>query len=214
MTLQEFARELDKRQQKAKKQNVVIDDDDKVVHLVGCAQDLVLFEAEWVENWEVSPDRTWSVVHDQWVTNWKMVTHASDMAAKRGGYESAAALRAGTTANSEAPASIATSVSRAKYNAVVEYAAALEAENLELRSVEADGASTISSLPDTVAAATTTTSSTTTALITEMERAHEVQAVAHAAQIAQLTALITATAAGKAPSTAPTPPQGGGDAFS
>ena len=35
MTLQEFARELDKRQRKAKKQNVVIDDDDKVVHLVG-----------------------------------------------------------------------------------------------------------------------------------------------------------------------------------
>ena len=35
MTLQEFARELDKCQRKAKKQNVVIDDDDKVVHLVG-----------------------------------------------------------------------------------------------------------------------------------------------------------------------------------
>ena len=40
MTLQEFARELDKHQRKAKKQNVVIDDDDKVVHSVGCAQNL------------------------------------------------------------------------------------------------------------------------------------------------------------------------------
>ena len=49
MTLQEFAHELDKRQRKAKNQNVVIDDDDKVVHLVGCAQDSSLFEAEWVE---------------------------------------------------------------------------------------------------------------------------------------------------------------------
>ena len=67
-----------------------------------------------------------------------MVTHASDMAAKRGGYKSAAALRAGATAKSEAPASSATSVSRANYDAVAEYAAALEAENLELRSVEAD----------------------------------------------------------------------------
>ena len=101
-------------------------------------------------------------------------------------------------------------MSRADYDVVAEYAAELEAENLELRSVEADGASTISSLPDTMAATTTTTSSTTTALITEMKRTQEVQAVAHAAQIAQLTALITAASAGKAPSLAPTPPQGGG----
>ena len=113
----------------------------------------------------MSLNRTWSVVRDQWVAKWKMVKHASDMAAKRGGYKSAAALRAGTTANSEAPVSSATSVSRADYDAVAEYAAALEAENLELRSVEANRASTISSLPDTVAAATITTSSTTTAMI-------------------------------------------------
>ena len=51
MNLQELARELDKRQRKAKKQNVTIDDDNKVVHLVGCAQDSGLFEAEWVEKW-------------------------------------------------------------------------------------------------------------------------------------------------------------------
>ena len=113
MNLQEFARKLDKRQRKAKKKNVTIDNDDKVVHLVGCAQDLGLFEVEWVEKWEVLLDRTWSVVRNQWVAKWKMVTRASDMAAKRGGYESAAALRAGATANPEAPASSVTSVSRA-----------------------------------------------------------------------------------------------------
>ena len=98
------------------------------------------------------------------------------MAAKRGGYESATALRAGSTANPEAPASSATSVTSANYDAVAEYAAALEAENLELRSVEADGGSTICSLPDTVAAATT--SSTTAAVIAEMKRAQEVQVTA------------------------------------
>ena len=136
-----------------------------------------------------------------------MVTHASDMAAKRGGYESAAALRAGATANPEAPASSVTIVSRADYDAVVEYSAALEAENLELKSVEGDGASTFSSLPDTVVAATT--SSTTAAVIAEMKWAHEVQATAHAAQIAQLTALVTAAAAVKAPSPAPAPGGGG-----
>ena len=130
------------------------------------------------------------------------------MAAKRGGYKSAAALCAGATANPEAPASSPTSVSRADYNAVAEYAAALEAENLELRSVEANGASTISSFPDTVATATTTTSSTTTAVIAEMKLAQEVQAVAYTAQIVQLTAIITAAAAVKAPS--PAPATGGG----
>ena len=111
----------------------------------------------------MSPDRTWSIIRYQWVAKWRMVTRASYMAEKRGGYESAAALRDGTTSNSVAPESSATSVSRADYDVVAEYATALEAENLELRSVGADRASTISSLPDTVAAATTTTSSTTTA---------------------------------------------------
>ena len=86
MNFQDFARELDKRQRKAKKKNVTIDDNDKVVHLFGCAQDLGLFEAKWVEEWEVSLDRTWSVVRDLWVAKWKMVTRASDMATKRGGY--------------------------------------------------------------------------------------------------------------------------------
>ena len=115
MNLQEFARKLDKRQQKAKK-NVTIDDDDKVVHLIGCAQALGLFKSEWVDKWEVTLDRTWSVVRDLWVAKWKMMTRASEMAAKRGGYESAAALRAGAKANLEAPAPTATSVTRAAWN--------------------------------------------------------------------------------------------------
>ena len=118
INIQEFARELDKRQRKAKNQNFTIDDNDKVIHLVVWAQDSGIFEAEWVEKWEVSLNRTWSVVRDQWVAKRKMVTRASYMSAKRGGYESAAALCAGATANPEAPASSATSVSRADYDAV------------------------------------------------------------------------------------------------
>ena len=58
MTLQEFARELDQRQRKAKKQKINIYNEDKVVHFVGCAQDSGLFEAEWVEKWEVNSNRT------------------------------------------------------------------------------------------------------------------------------------------------------------
>ena len=99
MNLQEFARKLDKRQRKAKKQNFTIDDNNKVVHLVGCAQDSGLFKAKWVGKWEVTLDCMWSVVRDLWVAKWKMVTRASDIAEKRGGYEFAAALRAGATAN-------------------------------------------------------------------------------------------------------------------
>ena len=57
--------------------------------------------------------------------------------------------------------------------------------------------------------AAVTTSSTTAAVIAEMKRAQEVQATAHAAQIAQLTALVTAAAAVKAPSPAPAPGGGG-----
>ena len=72
MNLQEFACKLDKRQRKAKNQNVTIYDNNKVVCLVGCAQDSGLFEAEWVEKWEVFLDRTWSVVRNQWVAKWKI----------------------------------------------------------------------------------------------------------------------------------------------
>ena len=207
MNLQDFARELDKRQRKTEKQNFTIDDNNKVVHLVGCAQVSGLFKAKWVGKWEVTLNCMWSVVRDLWVAKWKMVTRASDIAEIRGGYEFAAALRAGATSNPEAPASSATSVTRANYDAVAEYAAALKAENLEFRSIEADRALTVSSLPDTVAAATT--SSTTAAVIAEIKRALEVQATVHTTQIAQLTALITAAAAVKAPSPAPAPGRGG-----
>jgi hypothetical protein len=50
VTLEEFARNLNKRQQKAKKQEIIVENKDKRIHFVGCAQDLGLFEAEWVEN--------------------------------------------------------------------------------------------------------------------------------------------------------------------
>ena len=45
-----------------------IDDEDKVVHFLGCTQDSGLFKVEWVEKWKVAFfDRTWTVVRNLWV---------------------------------------------------------------------------------------------------------------------------------------------------
>ena len=82
MNLQEFARKLDKRQRKAKKQNFTIDDNNKVVHLVGCAQDSGLFKEKWVGKWKVTLNCIWSVVRDLWVAKWKMMTHIHPSIAK------------------------------------------------------------------------------------------------------------------------------------
>ena len=89
-------------------------------------------------------------------------------------------------------------MSRTTYDTVVEYAAVLEAENLELKPNGGAGSSTVSSLPDMLVAITTT-SSTTIALIAEIKRVQETQAAAHAAQIAQLTALMKAVATSTKP---------------
>ena len=62
-----------------------------------------------------------------------MVTRVTEMAAKHGGYQSAVALQASTRTVQGQPTPITTGdVSRATYNSVTEYAAALEAKNLEI----------------------------------------------------------------------------------
>ena len=66
------------------------------------------------------------------------------MAAKRGGYESAAALC--RTRETPALNSDPSTVTRAEYDAVSEYAYALEAENAELKSGVGDDMTTISNL--------------------------------------------------------------------
>ena len=54
-----------------------------------------------MEKWEVTTDRTWTVVHGLYMEKWKMVTRATEMAAKRGGYESVTAFRVGTKTSRE-----------------------------------------------------------------------------------------------------------------
>ena len=105
--------------------------------------------------WEAKSYRYWMVVHDIWVGKWIVITQAATMAAKRRGYESAAVLR-GTRAT-PAPISAPGTVTRAEYNAISEYACALEAENAELKSGGGDDATTVSTLEAASAATETTT---------------------------------------------------------
>ena len=104
-----------------------------------------------------------------WVGKWLEVTLAATMAAKRGGYESAAALRGAreTPPLNSAPSTVI----RAEYDAVLEYACALEVENAELKSGGGDNMTTISNLESTFDATKTATNNTT-GLLAEMRAVH------------------------------------------
>ena len=125
MTLKEYGRQLDKRQSVAKNQGVTISDEDKTTLFVVCAEDSGLFKEECFTEWEATSDRTWTVVRNVWVGKWLEFTRAATMAEKRGGYESAAALRG--TRETPMLNSAPITVTRAEYDAVSEYACALEA---------------------------------------------------------------------------------------
>ena len=107
------------------------------------------------------------------------------MAAKRGGYESAAAMR-GTRAT-PAPFSAPGTMIRSEYDAVSEYACALEAENAELKSGGGDDVTTVSTL-EAASAAT----KTTTGILAEMR-------TVHAEKMREMTALVAVATAVNAP---------------
>ena len=69
---------------------------------------------------------------------------AATMSAKHGGYESAAALHG--TRETPALISAPSTVTREEYDAVSEYACALEVENAELKSGRGDNVARISTL--------------------------------------------------------------------
>ena len=75
------------------------------------------------------------------------------MAAKCGGYESAVELHAGIA---HTPPHVPPAAPTVEYDALVEYATALDAKNLELKSVGGGDVSAVSNLHDTAASATAT----------------------------------------------------------
>ena len=78
-------------------------------------------------------------------------------------------------------------VARSEYDAVSEYACALEAENAELKSGGGNDVATVSTLESA-----STETETTTGLLAEMR-------AVHAAQMREMTALITVVTAGNTP---------------
>ena len=103
------------------------------------------------------------------------------MTVRCGGYESFADLR--KTRETPTLISATSTVTRAEYDAVSEYACLLEAENAELKSGEGDDVTTISTL-EAASAAT----KTTTGLLAKMR-------VVHAEQMQEMTALVAASTA-------------------
>ena len=142
-----------------------------------------MFEDKWIQKWEATLNRDWTMVRDIWVKKYGEVTRATMMPAKHGGYDSAAELRA---RRAHPPPHTPPAAPTSEYDALVEYAVALEAKNLELNSVGGGSdVSEVSNLPETTASATATNATAT--LIEEIKRAQEV----HATQIQQLTVLVT-----------------------
>ena len=124
------------------------------------------------------------MVRDIWFGKWIKITQAATMAAKRGGYESAAEMR--VTGRQEWVQRPGT-VTREEYDVVSEYACALEAENASLKSGGSDKV-TITSTLKAASAAT----ETTTGLLADMR-------AVHAAQMREMTALVAAATAGNVP---------------
>ena len=107
------------------------------------------------------------------------------MTAKRGGYESAAALCG--TRETHTPILEEGTVTRAENDAVLEYACALEEESAELKSGGGYDFTTVSTLEAAYAA-----TKTTTGLLAEMR-------AVHASQMREMTALVAAATAINAP---------------
>ena len=168
MTLKEYSRQLDKRQRGTKNQGVTIYEEDMITHFVVCAEDSGLFKEEWVTEWETTSDRSCNLGRDVWVGNWLEITQAATMAAKRGGYESAAALR--MTRETPPPIPALGTVTRAEYDAVSEYAYALEEENTELKSGGGNDVLTVSTLE-----AASSVTETTTRILAKMRTVHAAQ---------------------------------------
>ena len=67
MNVGEYSRTIDKRKRAANKMRVKRSDEDKITHFVGCAQNSKLFEEDWTQKWEATPNQDWTVVRDIWV---------------------------------------------------------------------------------------------------------------------------------------------------
>ena len=190
-----FARQLDKRQRDCLRIKAPVSDSDKVDHFVSSMYTSNLFEAKFLKEWEASLDQSWEVTRDSFTKEYGVVTRATNREAQRSGYESADALRERRPPPSIPPPSVTpTSTAPTEYDALSEYAAALEEQVTALQA--SDGAQ--SGISDFASSASTINAEST--LLKEMRSERKEQAI----QMKQLTALVTAMKGTSAPAD-PTP---------
>ena len=127
--LSTYARDLTRRQNNAKKYDVKITDNYKVTQLVACIYEADILEDSVMEKWEETVNINWANTVKHFVKEYGVVTRASERAAQRAGFESAAAFRehdrpSHPLENNPPPA--AHRPSTEDYNAMTAYARALD----------------------------------------------------------------------------------------
>lgn len=150
-----YARQLDRRQAECLELDVVITDDDKILHFVGQMIDSDVFDRKFTDDWEDDAAVGWRATTQHFADEFDKIGRARARAAERAGgdYSSAAALTQPPPAR-PAPAPPAPDPSAA-YSAMSDYAAALELRVDELER------SDVHSLPSVVSATTDTASAVT-----------------------------------------------------
>ena len=205
-----YARDLTRRQNNAKKYEFNITDNEKVTQLVAIIYEAEILEESVMEKWEEAGERNWTNTVKHFVKEYDVVTLAVERAAQHSGFDSVAALREHDRsslppANSPPPA--APEPSTEDYNAMTEYAKALEQDNLELRSVggrSSNNHTSLNKIPKTTASAIATNA--TTLMLEEMKRERKETA----AQMKQLTAMLLTATMNTTPLPATTPPTADG----
>ena len=163
-----------------------------------------------MEKWEEAGDRNWTNTVKQSVKEYIVVTRAVERAAQRDGFDLAAALREHDRSSltpTNTPPPVAPGPSTEDYNAMTEYAKALEQDNLDLRSVGGESSNnhtSMSEIPETAASAIATNA--TTLMLEEMKRERKETA----AQMKQHTDMLLAAATNKNHIPDATPPAAGG----
>ena len=191
-----YARQLDKRQRDCIRLKTTISESDKVDFFVKNMYDSGLYEAKFLEEWEAAVDQSWLATRDSFAKEYGVITRATNREAQRSGYESADALR---ERRPPTPITVPKPSGASEYDAMSEYAAALEEQVTALQTA-ADG--TPSVVSDFASVATTVNgTSAETALLKEMRDERKEQAT----QLKQLTAMVTAMKAAPPAATPPDP---------
>ena len=164
-----YARDLTRRQNNATKYTVKITDNNMVMQLVACIYEADILEDSVMEKWEESGDRSWTTTVKISVKEYGVVTRATEQAAQRSGYESAAAFSEDDRPPLEnSPLTAAPGPYTEGYDAMTAYVKALEQDNQELSSVGGISSETTSLSKTHEVSASTVATNAATEMMEEM----------------------------------------------